>query len=255
MQHVIETLPSAYLKSLRRYFEKVEKRRPGELIVLADVPGGRIDEEIVVATPRTSAQEQVLSFSVRPESLAAKSLTIEIGKRTTSGPVAIAYTPSDSRRTARCVIDSGGVAISEEPLRRGTSNAKARAREPEVRLRQAFDSIRNRLLREGLSTPEVADRLMLTQEGVRKKAGRGDLLALKLGRDYRFPRWQFEDRAADGVVRGVREVLRASVLDPLELAVWFETKMEALEGRSPLEALASGDVENVVAAAEAAGVS
>jgi excisionase family DNA binding protein len=255
----VEALSPTYLRSLRQYFEKIQERKPGELVVLADVPGSHVGEKIVLATPNTSKHERILNFSVEPKALAGNLLTIKIGERENTGPVAIALSPSGSDdsasdETGHRFLDLADVNGEAQTVPQFT-RAKLRAMEPEVKLRRAFESIRNRMLREGLSTPEAASRLGLTPEGTRRKAARGDLLALKLGRDYRFPRWQFEDRNADGIVRGVSDVIKVSVLDPLELAAWFETKMEALEGRSPVEALASGDLEDVIAAAEAAGVS
>jgi hypothetical protein len=122
-------------------------------------------------------------------------------------------------------------------------------------LNERFATIRNRLLSEGFSTPDAARELSLSPEGIRQKAARRELLALKLGRDYRFPRWQFKGDAPDGIIPGLRDVLAASVLPPLELAVWFESKMAALDDRTPIEAIESGDLDDVVAAAEAAGVS
>jgi excisionase family DNA binding protein len=219
----IHELPLSYLRTVHQYLEKVRRRKPDEVIILADVPEGHSGDEIVVAAPRTSKQKQIFSFAVTPRSRAAESLTLVLTDTRDAVPAEIAQAALDRR---------AGRVLAEQ-----------------------FATIRNRLLNEGLSTPEAAKQLSLSQEGIRKKAARKELLALKLGRDYRFPRWQFTHDSADGIIPGLREVLHASVLDPLELAAWFESEMEALGDRTPIEAIQSGDLDDVVAAAEAAGVS
>jgi len=121
-------------------------------------------------------------------------------------------------------------------------------------LRERFESVRMRLLREGLTTTEAAARLGMTVDGLRKKAMRGELLALKLGRDFRFPAWQFASDTPDGIIAGVRDVLAVTALAPIELAAWFEAETPALDNRTPVDALRSGHARDVVSAARGAGV-
>jgi len=120
---------------------------------------------------------------------------------------------------------------------------------------QRFEAFRHRVLDEGLTTAAVARKLRITNEAVRQRVGRKELFGLKVGRDYRFPPWQFDARTSQGVLPGLFEILAVSILDPIELVAWFEHHNTALDGLTPIEALRRPEMlEDVVAAAEAAGV-
>jgi hypothetical protein len=182
--------------AFQHYVDVARKRRPNDVVVLADV------------NPRED-------------------------------PVAIAYDPVRPGRLPEHIVGS------VRSLQKKT---------PGEEMRERFEAIRNRIMDEALSTAEVSRRLRISGEAIRKRLSRKELFGLKLGRDYRFPAWQFDPRSESGVVTGVYQVLEVTVLDPLELAYWFENPMEALEGLSPIDALRAGNLEDVIAAAEAAGV-
>jgi hypothetical protein len=72
-----------------------------------------------------------------------------------------------------------------------------------------------------------------------------------------FPDWQFDPDGPDGVIAGLPRVLRAMAGRPIsELGRvrWFLEPKPLLGGRTPLDALRSGDAAAVVREAEAIGV-
>lgn len=254
VQRAIGDLSSDHVKSLRLYVEMLAQRRPDEIVVLADVPIGRIGEKIIVSARRTSGTEQTLNFTITPKSStnATFSRTPSHG-RTQAITLAYSIAPT-SAKAVQWSFEPDAPVDAAKDARARPSDARRRTAQAGALMEKAFDDARNRLLRQGLSTPAAAERLALTPEGVRKRASRKELFALKLGRDYRFPAWQFASRSPDGILAGLREILHVCVLDPLELAAWFERKTQALDDRTPIQALEEGDIADVVAAAEAAGV-
>ncbi len=103
-----------------------------------------------------------------------------------------------------------------------------------------------------LTVEQVAQHLGLTRQGVDKRRRTGRLLALSTGRrGYAYPSWQFQ---ADGVIPGFERVLKElSVSDPWMQAAFFLSSDSSLGGRTPLDALEMGDLENVSRAARAYG--
>ncbi len=112
---------------------------------------------------------------------------------------------------------------------------------------------RDALLHGTVGTTEAAARLHLTRQGVAERIKRGDLLAIRAGKRYRLPPWQFDVGTEDGVVVGLPQVLRALAASPLAKASWLTRPSPYLDGETPLAALAHGDVATVVAEARAVG--
>lgn len=112
---------------------------------------------------------------------------------------------------------------------------------------------RDALLHGAVGTTEAAGRLHLTRQGVAERIKRGDLLAIRAGKRYRLPPWQFDVGTEDGVVAGLPQVLRALAASPLAKASWLTRPSPYLDGETPLAALAQGDVATVVAEARAVG--
>lgn len=115
---------------------------------------------------------------------------------------------------------------------------------------------RDALLDGAVGTTEAAERLHLTRQGVVERIKRGDLLALRAGKRYRLPPWQFDARSEDGIVAGLPQVLHVLTVSPLAKASWLTRPSPYLDGETPLTALAHGDMVTVVAearAVEAAG--
>ncbi len=112
---------------------------------------------------------------------------------------------------------------------------------------------RNALLADALSTTDAGRMLHLTRQGVTERIKRGDLLAVRAGRSYRLPPWQFDGAAADGLVPGLPAVLHVLAVSPLAQASWLTRPSPYLDGETPLAALKEGNVETVVAEARAVG--
>lgn len=95
-----------------------------------------------------------------------------------------------------------------------------------------------------------------TEEAVRKAARGGQVIAIRDGLgNLHFPVWQFSARG--GVLAGMREALallrKHPHFDDLLPATFFLNPSARLQGRTPLEALRSGEaklVERVLALAE-----
>jgi len=113
---------------------------------------------------------------------------------------------------------------------------------------------RQELLQDSLSATEVARLLGTCRQTPHDRVKSGTLLAVREKGGLRFPRWQFDANGPDGILTGFPEVLRALEVSPLAKASWFTRPTPSLEGRTPLEALQSGEVERLVTLARAVGV-
>jgi hypothetical protein len=81
---------------------------------------------------------------------------------------------------------------------------------------------------------QVAGRSRKTLERMRR-AGR--LLAVHTGRQWLYPRWQFEPTTSNRLLEGFEDVLRRLELSPMGTAFWLLQPSDRLGGRSPLEML------------------
>jgi hypothetical protein len=128
------------------------------------------------------------------------------------------------------------------------------ARARRENLIRSFDERRS-LLADSLGTNDVSRLLNTSTRAVRARARAGTLLAVPDDRhQLRFPSWQFDAAEPDGVVAGLRHVLavlRRMGLSPFAQARWLQTPKSLMAGQSPLEALRAGDVDDVIADAEA----
>jgi excisionase family DNA binding protein len=121
-------------------------------------------------------------------------------------------------------------------------------------LRRFFE-FRRALLNGSLGTSEVAELLGTSRQTPHDRVKAGTLLAVRDGGRLRFPSWQFDPHASDGVVSGLSAVVRALDAPPLSRIAWFTRANPYLDGSTPLQALKDGHVERVLAAARAVGVS
>jgi hypothetical protein len=79
------------------------------------------------------------------------------------------------------------------------------------------------------------------------------LLAIRDQGQWRFPLWQFDPDGPDGVIAGLPEVLAAlPVADPIK-ARWLQKPQPLLDGQTPLQALRAGQLDRVLAEAQAVG--
>lgn len=101
------------------------------------------------------------------------------------------------------------------------------------------------------SAEEAAQLLGITRQAVNERRSKGKLLALKLGKDYRYPAWQF---TAEGTLPAFEEVLGLLAHEqPLAQIRFFLSNSFRLSGRRPLDLLRKGDSKPVLQAAKVFG--
>lgn len=103
-----------------------------------------------------------------------------------------------------------------------------------------------------LTSEEVADLLGVSRQAVDKRRSANQLLALTQGRrGYQYPGFQFEDGKA---LAGLDKVLaNLEALDPWMQLRFFTSPNERLSGRTPLEVLRKGRIDDVVQVASGFG--
>ncbi len=79
------------------------------------------------------------------------------------------------------------------------------------------------------------------------------LLAIRDQGQWRFPLWQFDPDGPDGVIAGLPEVLAALPVADLIKARWLQRPQPLLDGQTPLQALRAGQLDRVLAEAQAVG--
>ena len=115
--------------------------------------------------------------------------------------------------------------------------------------------LRRRLLEGSIDTEQVMDLLNLnSQERVMERIENNTLLAVKDLGVYRFPLWQFDPEEEWGVINGMSEVLSALDVSPLTKLNWLTKIHRAFEGRTPIDMLRLGRLDDVLVEARAVGV-
>ena len=133
--------------------------------------------------------------------------------------------------------------------------SKLAAEDPIVASKLRGIELRQEMLKKSggvLSSAEVAELLNVTRQAVDKRRAVNQLLALTQGRrGYSYPSFQFEDGKT---LDGLEEVLRSlSALDAWMQLRFFTAPQERLGNKTPIEALRSGRVDDVVKAASGYG--
>lgn len=155
--------------------------------------------------------------------------------------------PADEARRELAARLSGG----------RTFSPGERARLELENTRRSF-AFRRALLEGALSAVQVAELLHSSRQTPHDRREAGTLLAVLDSGIWKFPPWQFDANGPDGVVPGLPQVLRAlgeyGSVSPLEKASFLSQPSPYFGGRTPLQALRAGEVDNVVAVARAVGV-
>ncbi|MDB5059800.1 MAG: hypothetical protein JWO59_3272 [Chloroflexi bacterium] len=120
-----------------------------------------------------------------------------------------------------------------------------------VLLLRAFQ-LRRQLLKDALTTKQVADMLGASRQMPLDRLKAGNLVAVRDGGDWRFPSWQFDPEGPDGVVRGLPTVIAALPTSPMLRVGWLSTLHPAL-GMAPIDALRTGRLDRVLSEAQAVG--
>ena len=89
-----------------------------------------------------------------------------------------------------------------------------------------------------LSRDQAAGRLGVSAQAVSERLKARTLTAVRRGREWRFPAWQFADDAA---LPGLRQIITAWPGTPLALSTWATKPSPDLRGHSPAEELARRD--------------
>lgn len=103
-----------------------------------------------------------------------------------------------------------------------------------------------------LSSEKVAEVLQISRQAVDKRRAANQLLALTQGRrGYSYPSFQFEDGKT---LPGIELILtELSAIDPWMQLRFFTSPHERLAGKTPLEALRKGRVNDVISVASGYG--
>jgi len=103
-----------------------------------------------------------------------------------------------------------------------------------------------------LSSEQVGALLRISRQAVDKRRNQGKLLGLSLGRrGYLYPSWQFQEGE---VLGGLDKILTAlEEYDDWTKLMFFQTGDLRLDGKTPLECLQAGEIDNVILAAQCYG--
>jgi hypothetical protein len=100
-----------------------------------------------------------------------------------------------------------------------------------------------------LTREQTAARLGVTPQAVSERMKAAKLTAIRRGREWRFPVWQFSD---DDVLPGLAELIAAWPSTPLALSTWATKPAFDLDGRAPAQELSRpGGAKRVLDLAEA----
>ncbi len=109
---------------------------------------------------------------------------------------------------------------------------------------------RARLLRESVSAAEAGRLTGRSRQAVERQRRNGDILALRVGRQWRYPAWQLDVDGPGGLVPFLPEVVARLFRSPAGAAAWLTAPRPELDGDTPLRRLERRDTEPVLRLAE-----
>lgn len=124
---------------------------------------------------------------------------------------------------------------------------------PREIIKQDFLAYRQELLRDSLTTPELADKLSCTTQTLLNWVEKGKVLAIKEKGVWRFPEWQFDPREDEHVLKGLPDVLKVLEGSTVSKLSWFLTPKHALAELTPVQALQRGMLTEVLGEARGTG--
>ena len=113
---------------------------------------------------------------------------------------------------------------------------------------------RQDLLKSSLTAPQVAQMLNTTRQTPHDRLKKNSLIAVQDNGVWKFPTWQFDPQGPDGVIAGLPDVLNALNVPAMSKISWLTRHNKTLNGLTPIEALKSGQKEEVIAEACSVGV-
>jgi hypothetical protein len=98
-------------------------------------------------------------------------------------------------------------------------------------------TLRQALLRDCISASEAAQTTGRSRQALERLRRANRLIALRTGRQWRYPRWQFDPDAPGGILPGLGQVISDLQLSPAGAAWWLLQPSKQLNGAKPLELL------------------
>ena len=115
---------------------------------------------------------------------------------------------------------------------------------------------RHKLLEDSVSGIEVRKWLNTSSRTTPiNRINNGTLLAAKERGVWKFPLWQFDPEGEDGIIEGLAETIEVLDLSQIAKISWFVTPNSHLQGKTPLEMLRLGKIEETVNEARGVGFS
>lgn len=111
-----------------------------------------------------------------------------------------------------------------------------------------FDD-RKALAANSLSREQTAELLGVSPQAVTQNLEKGELAGFKTGRAWLIPSWQFDPDTQRGFLPGIADLTAAFPAGVVSLSRWVVRDSVDLDGRTPRDALAAGDLEAVLALA------
>ena len=128
-------------------------------------------------------------------------------------------------------VDDDPFASVDEPM--STAEAMEELALAEVEAQANRESI----LKDSVSAAAAAELTGRSRQAIERLRRTNRLLALRVGNQWLYPRWQFEPDAPGGVLPGLGEALQILDLSPAGAAFWFLHPYERLGGAPPVELL------------------
>ncbi|MFT4286549.1 helix-turn-helix domain-containing protein [Nocardioides sp.] len=111
----------------------------------------------------------------------------------------------------------------------------------------ATQRLRNEVLSVSLTRSEAAEALGISPQAVSERIESRSLLALKSGREWRMPAWQFDLDSPTGVIERLDELVDAFPAGVVSLSDWMTSPSQDLDGITPEQAMKRGGSERVLA--------
>ena len=140
-----------------------------------------------------------------------------------------------------------------DPALWGASPSTAEAARAHLANLTAKFADRQAVLAQSITRAEAAQLLRISDQAVSDRLAAGDLVGLKDGRVWKLPAWQFDADTENGWLPGILDLRQHFPAGPVTLTAWVTAPNVDLDGHTPAARLATGDVDQVLRAAQANG--
>ena len=111
---------------------------------------------------------------------------------------------------------------------------------------------RREVLESCVTRAKAAEWLGVSEPTISERIADGSLIAIKEGREWRLPTWQFDPDTERGFVPGLRDVQQCFPGNAISLSMWVLTENPTL-GTAPVAALSDDRLDDVIAAIRGLG--